>query len=152
MHRDDLLVIERNEHARRKTDVSPSVADAQGINAGRQERHAVTRGYDVPPERGPFFAGYRCTTRNVGDGDGSAVRQESHRGRNGGVGHGDHRRRNEIYFTRVTTKKAGRELGCPDEEAATESAATAPPRGGCGTLSTFVFPFFLTYGGKRGEG
>lgn len=72
VHRDNFLGMERNDVSR-----NGGRARNQSRSLTERKRHAVTRGYDVPPERGRFFAGHRCTTRNVGDGDGSAVHRES---------------------------------------------------------------------------
>lgn len=79
-----------------------------------------------------------------GDGDGSAIQLEREITR----GIDDHRRRNEIYFTNSENndQEAGQEL-----EAATEHREYPKEEAMELCLSTFVFPFFLTYGRKREE-
>lgn len=66
----------------------------------------------------------------------------------GGKGIDDHRRRNIGLFYESNDQEAGREL-----EAATEYRECSLPKEKAmePCLSTFVFPFFLTYGRKREE-
>jgi len=134
-----------------RSDVSRSGERARNVRAKKSTRRRVARGYDVPPERSQFFATHRCTTRNVEDGDGSTVHRETNsmakgERRKGKGGIDDRRRRNEIYFTRVTTKKPVKNTKSPPRTSRLQVSPKRPRN--TMPLATFVFPFFLTCDSK----